>query len=94
MVGWEWGKPEALLMRAAVRSDLEPPGCCPACQHVLHCSAAALRLSEPPCWCPLFAFIQVGDRITGGDIYGIVHENSLMDHKVSRAWAIFASGGF
>lgn len=24
----------------------------------------------------------VGDRITGGDIYGIVHENSLMDHKV------------
>ena len=25
---------------------------------------------------------KVGDRITGGDIYGIVHENSLMDHKV------------
>lgn len=25
---------------------------------------------------------EVGDRITGGDIYGIVHENSLMDHRV------------
>lgn len=25
---------------------------------------------------------KVGDRITGGDIYGVVHENSLMDHKV------------
>lgn len=25
---------------------------------------------------------KVGDRITGGDIYGIVHENSLMDHRV------------
>ncbi len=26
--------------------------------------------------------MQVGDRITGGDIYAIVKENSLMDHKV------------
>ena len=25
---------------------------------------------------------QVGDRITGGDIYGLVHENTLMQHKV------------
>ncbi|GBF89916.1 V-type proton ATPase catalytic subunit A [Raphidocelis subcapitata] len=25
---------------------------------------------------------KVGDRITGGDIYGIVKENTLMDHKV------------
>eukprot|EP00877_Chromochloris_zofingiensis_P001005 jgi/Chrzof1/10905/Cz05g16180.t1 len=25
---------------------------------------------------------KVGDRITGGDIYGLVHENTLMDHKV------------
>lgn len=25
---------------------------------------------------------KVGDRITGGDIYGVVKENSLMDHKV------------
>ncbi|EFN51013.1 V-type H+ ATPase subunit A [Chlorella variabilis] len=25
---------------------------------------------------------KVGDRITGGDIYGVVHENSLMDHKI------------
>lgn len=24
----------------------------------------------------------MGDRITGGDIYGVVHENSLMDHKI------------
>lgn len=25
---------------------------------------------------------QVGDRITSGDIYGIVTENSLMEHRV------------
>lgn len=25
---------------------------------------------------------KVGDRITGGDIYGTVHENSLMEHRV------------
>lgn len=24
----------------------------------------------------------MGDRITGGDIYGIVHENTLMEHRV------------
>jgi V-type H+-transporting ATPase subunit A len=28
------------------------------------------------------AGLKVGDRITGGDIYGIVKENTLMDHKV------------
>lgn len=28
---------------------------------------------------------KVGDRITGGDIYGIVKENTLMDHKVRPA---------
>jgi len=26
--------------------------------------------------------VQVGDRITAGDIYGVVHENSLLEHKV------------
>lgn len=26
--------------------------------------------------------MQVGDRITGGDIYGIVHENSLLEHRI------------
>jgi hypothetical protein len=26
--------------------------------------------------------VQVGDRITSGDIYGVVHENSLLEHKV------------
>lgn len=26
--------------------------------------------------------MQVGDRITGGDIYGVVHENSLMEHRI------------
>eukprot|EP00890_Picochlorum_soloecismus_P000784 jgi/Picsp_1/1706/NSC_05180-R1_vacuolar atp subunit a len=25
---------------------------------------------------------KLGDRITGGDIYGVVHENSLMEHRV------------
>ena len=25
---------------------------------------------------------QVGDRLTSGDIYAIVHENSLIDHKI------------
>lgn len=25
---------------------------------------------------------KVGDRITGGDIYGIVHENSLIEHRI------------
>jgi hypothetical protein len=28
-------------------------------------------------WC-----LQVGDRVTAGDIYGVVKENTLMDHKV------------
>lgn len=31
--------------------------------------------------CPLF-FLQVGDRIAGGDIYGLVQENSLLEHRV------------
>lgn len=31
--------------------------------------------------------VQVGDRVTAGDIYGLVKENSLMDHKV-RSWAV------
>lgn len=26
--------------------------------------------------------VQVGDRITGGDIYGIVNENSLIEHRL------------
>lgn len=26
--------------------------------------------------------MQVGDRITGGDIYADVHENSLLDHRI------------
>lgn len=25
---------------------------------------------------------QVGARVTGGDIYGLVHENTLIDHKI------------
>jgi vacuolar-type H+-ATPase catalytic subunit A/Vma1 len=32
--------------------------------------------------CRAVACVQVGDRVTAGDIYGIVKENSLMDHKV------------
>ncbi len=28
------------------------------------------------------ALLQVGDRITSGDIYGIVHENSLVEHRI------------
>jgi len=30
----------------------------------------------------LSATPQVGDRLTSGDIYAIVHENSLIDHKI------------
>lgn len=30
----------------------------------------------------MLMFMQVGDRITAGDIYGVVKENTLMDHKV------------
>lgn len=26
--------------------------------------------------------VQTGDRLTGGDIYATVHENSLIDHKI------------
>ena len=26
--------------------------------------------------------LQTGDRLTGGDIYATVHENSLLDHKI------------
>ena len=24
----------------------------------------------------------MGDRITGGDIYGLVHENSMIEHRI------------
>lgn len=30
----------------------------------------------------MLCFWQVGDRITGGDIYGLVQENSLLEHRV------------
>lgn len=33
-------------------------------------------------WEFLPGIYKVGDRVTGGDVYGIVKENSLMDHKV------------
>lgn len=36
----------------------------------------------PSCPAPRPPAPQVGDRITGGDIYGVVHENSLMEHKI------------
>ena len=29
--------------------------------------------------------VQVGDRVTGGDIYGTVPENTLIDHKLMLA---------
>lgn len=53
-----------------------------------HVAAALCPLSGgqaalSPLWdCLSFSTEQVGDRITSGDIYGIVHENSLMEHKV------------
>ena len=28
------------------------------------------------------AMVQVGDRLTSGDIYANVHENSLLDHRI------------
>ena len=30
----------------------------------------------------LFKRMQVGDRITGGDMYGVVNENSLIEHRI------------
>lgn len=30
----------------------------------------------------LSLFFQVGSHITGGDIYGLVYENSLIKHKI------------
>ena len=36
------------------------------------------------CACLLIScpFYQVGDRITAGDIYGVVFENSLVEHRI------------
>ena len=28
------------------------------------------------------SLLQTGDRLTGGDIFGLVHENTLIDHKI------------
>ena len=30
----------------------------------------------------LLSLLQTGDRLTGGDIFGLVHENTLIDHKI------------
>lgn len=30
----------------------------------------------------MFDVSQVGDRVTGGDIYGIVYENTLIEHRM------------
>ena len=38
-------------------------------------------IAASPCEAPAQA-LQVGDRLTSGDIYAIVHENSLIDHKI------------
>jgi vacuolar-type H+-ATPase catalytic subunit A/Vma1 len=44
-------------------------------------ASAALRRrsSRRLTGCP---HVQVGDRITGGDIYGVVAENSLIEHRI------------
>lgn len=34
------------------------------------------------CECVLYVGSQVGDRITGGDIYGTIQENTLLEHRV------------
>ena len=40
-----------------------------------------LTIAANPCEA-LVQALQVGDRLTSGDIYAIVHENSLIDHKI------------
>ncbi len=42
---------------------------------------ASSTLSEHPISC-LLSLLQTGDRLTGGDIFGLVHENTLIDHKI------------
>lgn len=42
------------------------------------CRGATLNGCRPP------VALQVGDRITAGDIYATVKENTLMDHKVRQ----------
>lgn len=37
-------------------------------------------MDELNCMCILR--LQVGSHITGGDIYGVVHENTLLKHKM------------
>lgn len=49
---------------------------CHAC-----CSAASPHRTTSTC-SPGPLMQQVGDRITAGDIYGIVHENSLVEHRI------------
>lgn len=46
-------------------------------------SAFEARLADLIAFLPLFFCFQVGDHITGGDIFGRVYENSLVDdHKI------------
>jgi len=54
----------------AVPCRFPVPHACAGCTHVIIIIPYA---STAP---------QVGDRLTSGDIYAIVHENSLIDHKI------------
>ncbi len=43
---------------------------------------SACRVHSTACPAPCPACLQVNDRITAGDIYGIVPENSLVEHRI------------
>ena len=59
---------------------LDRPGCCKTyvCCIV---NGGTLANSAPCAFAPCLC-LQVGDRITAGDIYGTVMDNSLLDLKV------------
>ena len=75
--------------RRGVAWHLHWPTSCPASAPApalrRPCAACASRhtpLPTNPLPTTRTSFSQVGDRVTGGDIYGLVHENTLMQHKI------------
>ena len=50
-------------------------------QRSLMAAVCSFSPSEHPFQC-LLSLLQTGDRLTGGDIFGLVHENTLIDHKI------------
>jgi ATPsynthase alpha/beta subunit N-term extension len=70
-----------MLLTHHLIPHLEYPTITPTHSSIPNHTHTHTHIHAPPCLyhslCP-----QVGDRITAGDIYGTVAENSLMEHRV------------